>query len=114
MTDPGNNLNSALDIGNLSDLQTFNDAVNATDSDDFYKFNLTQTSNFNLNMSGITDNASVYLIADLNQNGVVDKNETLEQDTYNTSTNDGVIKMVSSIITKLSLRILTTLKQRTA
>jgi RTX calcium-binding nonapeptide repeat (4 copies) len=92
MTDPGNNLNSALDVGNLSDLQTFNDAVNASDRDDFYKFNLTQTSNFNLNMSGLTDNASVYLIADLNQNGVVDRNETLEEDTYNTSTNDGVIK----------------------
>jgi hypothetical protein len=92
MTDPGNNLNSALNIGNLSDLQTFNDSVNATDPDDFYKFNLTQTSNFNLNMSGLNDYASVYLIADLNQNGVIDKNENLREDSYNHSTNDGVIK----------------------
>jgi Ca2+-binding RTX toxin-like protein len=92
MTDPGNNLNSALDIGNLSDLQTFNDSVNTTDTDDFYKFNLDRTSNFNLNMSGLNDYASVYLIADLNRDGVVDKNETLKEDSYNHSTNDGVIK----------------------
>ncbi|MGL5834492.1 MAG: FG-GAP repeat domain-containing protein, partial [Waterburya sp.] len=80
MTDPGNNLNTALNIGNLSSLLTYQDFVGTLDGDDFYRFNLTQTSNVSLQLSGLSDYAYVRLVADSNGNGLYDSGEILYDD----------------------------------
>jgi Ca2+-binding RTX toxin-like protein len=80
MADPGNNLNTALDIGNLSTLRTYQDFIGTLDGDDFYRFNLTQNSNVSLQLSGLSDYAYVRLVADKNSNGLYDSGETLYDD----------------------------------
>jgi hypothetical protein len=72
MVDPGNNLISALNVGNLSTLRTFQDFVGTVDPIDVYRFNLTQTSDFSLSLKDLDANANVYLVADLDRDGVRD------------------------------------------
>lgn len=62
--DPGNTLNTALDIGSVSSRQTFRDFVGFLDEDDFYRFNLTQDADFSLLLSDLVSDADVELIAD--------------------------------------------------
>ncbi|MBE9150375.1 hypothetical protein IQ257_18110, partial [Coleofasciculus sp. LEGE 07092] len=50
--DPGNDYNTALDIGVLGTQQTFTDAVGSLDRKDFYQFTLNQNSQVSLNLSG--------------------------------------------------------------
>lgn len=56
-----NTLANAKNIGTLNNLQNFNDFVGNIDNTDFYKFNLTNKSTFNLTLSGLSDNADVEL-----------------------------------------------------
>jgi hypothetical protein len=72
--DPGNDLGKALDIGTVSTSnRSFTDFVGATDNDDYYRFNLTQVSDFSLSLTGLTDDAGVELIYDANGNGQYDE-----------------------------------------
>jgi Ca2+-binding RTX toxin-like protein len=77
MVDPGNSFNTALNVGILGSLRTFQNFVGTTDRDDYYRFNLTQTSNFNLKLSGLSDRAQVDLFADLDGDGQIESNEVL-------------------------------------
>jgi hypothetical protein len=90
MVDPGNNLNSALNVGNLSILKTFTDFVGTLDPIDVYRFNLTQTSNFSLNLNGLAADADVYLVADLDQDGVWDNGESIYSSTRSNSSNETI------------------------
>ena len=90
MSDPGNTLNTALNLGNLTTTRTFKDFVGTVDRIDVYRFTLRQTSNLSLELSGLSDNAQIYLIADLNNNGQLDYSETLYDD-YASSYSGGVI-----------------------
>ncbi|MEX0267734.1 S8 family serine peptidase [Leptolyngbyaceae cyanobacterium UHCC 1019] len=73
----GNSLSTARNVGTLTNTLTFNDFVGAADTNDFYRFNLNTGSNFNLNLSGLSADADVELIQDLNNNGSVDNGEIL-------------------------------------
>lgn len=77
MVDPGNSFNTALNVGILGSLKTFQNFVGTTDRDDYYRFNLTQTSNFNLKLSGLSDSANVELFADIDGDGQIESNEVL-------------------------------------
>ncbi|MDF5720176.1 MAG: pre-peptidase C-terminal domain-containing protein [Rhizonema sp. PD37] len=77
LRDPGNSLNTALDIGILRGVSNYKDFVGSTDRDDYYRFTLTQTSNFKLSLTGLTDYADADLIYDNNGNGQIDYGETL-------------------------------------
>ncbi|MBW4581270.1 MAG: S8 family serine peptidase [Tildeniella nuda ZEHNDER 1965/U140] len=73
----GNTLNTARNIGSLYNTQRFNDFVGSADSADFYRFSLSNTSNFSLNLSGLSADADAYLIRDANGNGAIDLGEIL-------------------------------------
>jgi Ca2+-binding RTX toxin-like protein len=77
MVDPGNSFNTALNVGILGSLRTFQNFVGTSDRDDYYRFNLTQTSNFNLKLSGLSDDAAVELFADIDGDGQIESNEML-------------------------------------
>ncbi|MFM7470431.1 MAG: PPC domain-containing protein, partial [Nodosilinea sp.] len=64
----GNTLATARNIGALSSTQTFADWVGSTDTNDYYRFNLTQASSFNLTLNGLSADADVQL---LNSSGTV-------------------------------------------
>jgi uncharacterized protein YkwD len=58
----GNTLATARQITVGSTATTFTDWVGATDTNDYYRFTLSQTSNINLNLSGLSANADVQLL----------------------------------------------------
>ena len=64
----GNRLSSARNIGSLSNSRSFRDFVGSRDTNDYYRFNLTQTSNFSLTLNGLFEDADVQL---LNRRGAV-------------------------------------------
>jgi subtilisin family serine protease len=64
----GNTLATARNIGTLSGSQTFSDFVGGVDTNDYYRFDLTQTSTFNLSLNGLSANADTQL---LNSSGTV-------------------------------------------
>jgi trimeric autotransporter adhesin len=73
----GNTLATARNLGTLAGSVTLQDFVGASDRNDYYRFALTGNTNFNLLLSGLTNNADVELIRDLNGNGRVDAGEVL-------------------------------------
>jgi|GEM_PF-667034 len=73
----GNTLSTARHIGSLYDTQSFSDFVGSADPNDFYRFSVGNTSNFSLNLSGLSADADVYLIRDANGNGAIDPGEIL-------------------------------------
>ena len=74
----GNTLGTARNIGTLSTAQTYTDWVGSLDTNDFYKFNLSATSNLSVLLNGLSANADMQLIRDTNGNGVVDAGEVLQ------------------------------------
>ncbi|MCF3569017.1 PPC domain-containing protein [Planktothrix agardhii 1806] len=59
----GNDINTAQDIGALgATAVTKTDWVGDIDTEDYYKFSLTENSTLNLNLSGLTQNADLYLM----------------------------------------------------
>jgi hypothetical protein len=78
LIDPGDDFAKALDIGNVgSNVKQFTDFVGATDNVDYYRFNLTQTSDFRVSLMGLADLAYVEIIYDGNNNGLYDSDEEL-------------------------------------
>ena len=69
----GNTLVTARNIGTLSSTQTFSDWVGSADTNDYYRFSLTQASTFNLTLNGLSANADVQL---LNSSGTVLQSST--------------------------------------
>ena len=72
LLDPGNTLNTARNIGSLSATYTTSNFVGSSNTSDFYSFRLDSTSNFNLSLTGLSSDADVRLIQDLNGNGIFD------------------------------------------
>jgi Ca2+-binding RTX toxin-like protein len=94
MVDPGNSFNTALNIGTIGSLKTFQDFVGTIDRYDVYRFDLTQTSNLSLNLAGLSDYAKVELIADINGNGQLDETWSLDEsfnESFGYSGNDATI-----------------------
>ncbi len=77
--DPGNSLSQALDIGNLKDTRTYNEFVGSVDLEDYYRFQLNTTSNFQLALTGLSKYTNVELILDRNGNGSIDDREVLDR-----------------------------------
>ncbi|MGI2906911.1 PPC domain-containing protein [Tolypothrix sp. VBCCA 56010] len=94
--DPGNTLGTALDIGTVSTNRSFTDFVGSADRNDYYRFNLSQTSNFNLSLSGVSDFADVQLIYDSNGNGVVDYSDELGSTSAYSSSNSSINKTLGA------------------
>jgi subtilisin family serine protease len=64
----GNTLTTARNIGTLSSSRSFTDFVGSTDTNDYYRFDLSQSSNFSLSLNGLSADADVQL---LNSSGTV-------------------------------------------
>lgn len=73
----GNSLNAAIDVGVLSDTQTFSDFVGQVDPIDIYSFELNRASDFSLKLDGLSADADVKLVEDRNDNGVIDLDEEI-------------------------------------
>ena len=71
----GNTLATARNIGALSGTRTFADAVGSSDTNDYYRFSVSNSSNFTLALNGLSADADVQL---LNSSGVLIQGSYLE------------------------------------
>ncbi|MGK7921294.1 MAG: pre-peptidase C-terminal domain-containing protein, partial [Trichodesmium sp.] len=67
----GNSLNKAYDLGVLHDDQKIQDFVGKSDKKDFYKFNVNEKTDVDIELRGLSGNADLYLLD--NQGKVLDK-----------------------------------------
>lgn len=77
LTDPGNSLGAAYNLGTLSSNRIVQDFVGDLDKADYYKFTLDKGANFNATLSGLSDSVDITLIRDANSNGLIDGNERI-------------------------------------
>jgi serine protease len=73
----GSTLGTARNLGNLSASQTITDFVGSSDSTDTYRFQLTNSSNVQIKLDNLFEDADITLIRDRNGNGAIDAGETL-------------------------------------
>lgn len=93
----GDTMTSALDIGTVGNATgIYSDKIGgATDRNDYYKFTLGAPTTFNLALTGLTGNADVWLIQDLNNNGVVDSQAEIVATSVNLGTANEQISNLS-------------------
>ncbi|HIK32669.1 MAG TPA: hypothetical protein IGS31_15180 [Oscillatoriales cyanobacterium M4454_W2019_049] len=77
--DPGNQMSQALDLGFLNGRRTFADYAGDAGLDrvDYYRFTLDRPTDVSLTLAGTSENTSMRLIEDLNNNDVVESNEVI-------------------------------------
>ena len=105
----GNSLPLARNIGNLSSTQTFSDFIGTADTNDFYRFTLTNNSNFSLTLNGLSGDADVELL-DINGNLIQNStNGGTTADTINRTLNAGTyfarVYPMSGVNTNYSLSL---------
>jgi hypothetical protein len=87
----GNTLNTARNLGTLgSSTLSLRDYVGADDLDDYYRFELNRPSSLNLSLTGMTADADIYLIQDVNFNGVVEAGEVLDYSIAANATSESI------------------------
>jgi pimeloyl-ACP methyl ester carboxylesterase len=84
----GNSLGSARNIGTLSGTRSFSDFVGSTDSNDYYRFNINDPTNFSLSLTGLSADADVHL---LNSSG-----ETIDSSAYGGSSSESISHQLSA------------------
>jgi Calpain family cysteine protease/Bacterial pre-peptidase C-terminal domain len=63
LVDPGNSLDSARNLDSLTNTsQVVSDSINSNDLNDYYRFNLSSTSDLKLNLNGLNSNADLQLL----------------------------------------------------
>jgi hypothetical protein len=70
-SNPGNTLDTALDLGSLSSSISFTDFVGESDQEDIYRFTLNRNSNVEVIVGGVSQYIYVDLIKDYNNNGQI-------------------------------------------
>ncbi len=73
----GHTLATAHPLDGSSGVQTINDFVGSSATDNYYRFTLATTSDLSLSLSNLSADADLQLIRDANGNGVVDPNEVI-------------------------------------
>ena len=92
--DPGSTENTAYNLGNLTGIQEITEFVGSTDGKDIYKFTLTETSSISIKVDNYTSGykgLGAYLYVDKDNDGVIDEDEYLYDDDYNTLNIDSTL-----------------------
>jgi hypothetical protein len=74
-SNPGNTLNTALDLGSLSSSINFTDFVGKSDQEDIYRFTLNRNSDVELIVGAVSQGINLYLIKDYNNNGQINSGD---------------------------------------
>ena len=92
--DPGNTLGTA----ETQSSATFsrNQQVSSADRDDFYRFTVGQSGVFTANLTGLSGDADVRLIQDINNNGQIDQGEVIAWQWERGTANESIRKFLSS------------------
>lgn len=77
VAEPGAFLSSALAVGELTGSQNYADSIGGSDQVDYYKFTLSQISDFNASLNNLSLVADLNLILDANANGFIDDTDRI-------------------------------------
>jgi serine protease len=86
----GDSLTDARNLGTLSTNRTMRDFVGAGDPNDFYRFQLTGISDVNVSLTNLSADADLYLVQDVNNNGLVEEDEILDFSDFAGSTSETI------------------------
>ncbi len=87
---PSNLLPTEVNIGNLNGRVAYNHFVGNTNTADTYRFSLSAPRQFNLSLTGLSADADVRLIRDLNNNGRVDAGEEIARSELLSTANETI------------------------
>ncbi len=91
-SNPGNTLNTALDLGSLSQNINFTDFVGKSDPVDIYPFTLNRNSDVELIVGAVNQETKLDLIKDYNNNGQINSGDgDILDDAYGYSSSNGEI-----------------------
>lgn len=91
-SNPGNTLNTALDLGSLSQNINFTDFVGKSDPVDIYRFTLNRNSDVELIVGAVNQETKLDLIKDYNNNGQINSGDgDILDDAYGYSSSNGEI-----------------------
>ncbi|MGB8701981.1 MAG: hypothetical protein WCD18_21405 [Thermosynechococcaceae cyanobacterium] len=76
--DPGFTYQTSFKVGSLTAGQTYKQFVGGSDFGDFYKFDITKNSTLTTTLSGLSQDAEIAIISDLNKDGVFTTNEVID------------------------------------
>ncbi len=85
----GDTLSAATNIGTLSTYTTTG-AIDWTGDQDYFRFNLSSTSNLSVSLTGLAADADLEIIRDSNFNGTVDAGEVLKSSRWGGSTSEAI------------------------
>ncbi|MDY7023432.1 MAG: S8 family serine peptidase, partial [Cyanobacteriota bacterium] len=80
------------DLGVLETDQTVEDFVGSIDTEDFYSFTLNSPDDILITLEGLSADADLQLIEDINANGVIDFGETIASSTFASSTSEEIFE----------------------
>ncbi len=72
---PGNTPQTALNAGVLTGTQIFNQSISPSNPNDYYRFSLSGPTNLNVVINGMTQDATIELFLDSNNDGLVNTTE---------------------------------------
>ena len=87
-TDPGNEISSALNIGNLNTAQTYTNTVGSLDRNDYYSFTLDDFGDVSFSLKDLQEPAQLSLIVDFDGDGIWDRGEEISSDGISNTSSD--------------------------
>ncbi|NEO56347.1 MAG: hypothetical protein F6K54_26645 [Okeania sp. SIO3B5] len=97
IADPGNQLDAALDIGELgTGSRLFTDYVGVTDRNDYYSFTVDTNTEVNIALRDVTEDAFFQLIDDFNNNGVIDDGDILSGRFVSANSSNSISREIES------------------
>ncbi len=90
LSNPGNSLGTAINLGYLGGTETLNSAVGGSNPFDVYRFKLSADSHFNLVLDNLNGDADVRLIRDSDRNFTIDPDEAIALSDFGTTAPDSI------------------------
>jgi len=90
--DPSNLIAIEYQLGNLSPTQdlSFPGQVGNTDTSDIYAFSLGFSVDTNISLTGLSSDADIRVMRDINRNGIFDSNDQIVSSTYGGTTSESI------------------------
>ena len=89
-SDPSNILHTEHDFGNLSGDQSRTGVVDNTDTTDTYEFSIGFYEGVNISLTGLSSDADLRVIQDINNNGLVDSGDVIRTSTSGGSLSESI------------------------
>lgn len=86
----GDSYSTARNIGILNGTRNYSDFVGMTDTTDYYRFYVTDTSNVRIDLTGLSADADLYLMRDRNGNGRFDESDILDYSDLGGTSSDSI------------------------